>query len=51
VSENIPLSDRERAEGFHRAITTAVSAAVPDRIVTRTPESERLDDAHGSVAQ
>jgi len=25
VSENIPLSDREHAEGFHLSITTAIA--------------------------
>jgi hypothetical protein len=40
VSENIPLSDREPAEGFHLSIPTAVASTVLSPNFTLTTENE-----------
>ena len=41
-SADIPLSDRERAEGFHLTIVTTVAVAVTAQIVTSTPCTDHL---------
>jgi len=47
VSEDMSLSDREPAEGFHLTSTTAVTIPRASENVTRTPSSERSSSTPG----
>jgi len=52
VQQISPLADWKRLEGFHRATMTAVSEAVPTRIVTSTHfRFARSDVVRASLAE